>query len=428
MEPEVVMNCWIFIQSISPMHIIYELGVRPYMMAGSDDEKTRLLKDLAISDFHFARRFPVPDRYSVTLDESELGGARRTRKGLTAVNPMISGTAQLEYFQEALDAVQASFPTRRLGKDGATTKMPPVNRKNLLSVVTNVNVDSRGNQIPRTDDSRRNTVHGTIANLWAFYDERARTIYAVSGRPYMVHGSDTERRRILKALAPYDFPMAATVLVTQAPSSGSKYPKGIFSDVLNGIPREIPTAIGIDGKIRNPITVSSDELTLNATLITERSSNIGDAVPIQLVDAPNPTTAQPKKSAMSFWRKLVGGGPKPTPAAPTKSQPPAAPPVSQPSKTDQACETDSLAGTTWKSEYRVEYYFLPGGAFRRVWSFTNGTKRYTEEGTWKENGDSWEARDTDYVYRGKKSDRQMSVKGWGLKRGDYVNEWIWTKQ
>src|SRR5271166_4907458 len=34
MEPEVVMNLWVFVQSVGLMHLIHELGVRPYMMTG----------------------------------------------------------------------------------------------------------------------------------------------------------------------------------------------------------------------------------------------------------------------------------------------------------------------------------------------------------------------------------------------------------
>lgn len=218
MEPEVVMNLWVFIQAVGPMNLIYELGVRPYMMSGSDDEMTKLLKDLAVSDFHFAHRFALPDRYHVKITEEagmivasssdtipEAGGVRT---GLALVRPDISGMHQMEYFKEALDVVEKTLPTRRLGIDGVETYMPRVNRKNLLSVITNVNVDSNGNQVPLLPgDPRRQASPSAVANLWIFHDERAKAIYAVSGRGYMVHGSDSEKTRILKTLAPHDFSM-----------------------------------------------------------------------------------------------------------------------------------------------------------------------------------------------------------------------------
>lgn len=284
-------------------------------MTGSDDDKTRLLKDLAVSDFHFARRFPLPDRYSLTLDTADVGGGKQSRKGITGVNPMISGLSQLEYFNEALDAIQTSFDTRALGKNGSKTEMPTVNRKNLLSVVTNVNVDNNGKQVPLLEgDPRRNAPPSTVANLWMFHDEKSKAIYALSGRGYMVHGSDSDKTRILKALAPYDFPMAMAMPIAATVSSDSKYAKTMFDDVLRGIENKIPTAIGLDGKMKNPVKISASQLTLNATRITERSSNLGDAAPIQLIEADRPAPAKvqtiesscPNSEKKSFFQRLFG--------------------------------------------------------------------------------------------------------------------------
>ena len=323
MEPEVVMNCWVFTQSIGPISVIYELGVRPYVMTGSDDEKTRLLKDLAISDFHFARRFPLPaNRYYLKITEKDgvmsassgdtMEEGKDIRKGLALVRPDISGMHQMEYFAEALDAIEKSFPTRRLGIDGSGTEMPKVNRRNLLSVITNVNVDSNGNQVPRVDDPRRSSPPSAVANLWVFHDEKAKALYAVSGRGYMVHGSDSDKTRVLKALATYDFSMVKVLPATHAVSPDGKYNKDLFHDALHNIEHEIPTAIGIDGKVKNPVTISAIQLMLNATRITERSSNIGDAIPIQLVDAPPANSAKvqtanvssPTPTTKSFFQRL----------------------------------------------------------------------------------------------------------------------------
>ena len=243
-------------------------------MVGSDDEKTRLLKDLAIGDFHFARRFPVPESYPITLDTTDVGGGKQSRKGLTGVNPLISGLAQLEYFKEALDVMPNELSTRRLGKIGSETKMPAVNRKNLLSGVTHVHVDASGIQIPDVADSRQVIPPSPVANLWAFCDENANEIYALSGRGYMVHGSDSERFRILKALAPYDFPMAKTTPANHPVSSDSKYAKFMFNDVLHEIEGAIPRTIGLDGQIRNPVIITAERLTINATQITEQSSRV----------------------------------------------------------------------------------------------------------------------------------------------------------
>lgn len=285
MEPEVVMNLWIFTEQFGLSRLIYEVGVRPYMMAGSDEEKLRLLRELAISDFHFARRFALPsDRFYVKLEKrdgrivgvssyGEMKEGPGIRKGLALLLPGVSHEQNMDYFTQALDEIQATLPTRRLGCDGPETEKPSVNRKNLLNVVTHVFVDSEGNQVAQVDDARRSSPASPVANLWLFHDPKAKAIHALSGRAYMLHGSETETVTVAKALAPYDFSMvkglpipdefSATVdgetrkgLVPL--SSNGKYSRQLFNGVFQSFEREIPRTIGIDGKIANPTTVSAD--------------------------------------------------------------------------------------------------------------------------------------------------------------------------
>jgi ankyrin repeat protein len=321
MEPEVVMNLWVFVQSIGPIHVIYELGVRPYVMSGSDDEMTKLLKELAVSDFHFARRFPLPDRYYLKVREEggrfiastssdPLRAGERVRKGLALVRPDISGMQQMEYFPEALDVVEKSLPARRVGIDGVE-KVPIVNRGSLLSVITNVNVDDKGNQVARLDDPRRYASPSAVVNLWMFRDEKAKAICALSGRGYMVHGSDSDKARILKTLARNDFSMVKGLPVPESfstdvggkfknggvltISSDNTYSRDLFNEVYQAIEHEIPTAIGIDGKIKNPVAITACQSMSIATQITEHANKTADATPISLVSAPSP----PKPSGQS---------------------------------------------------------------------------------------------------------------------------------
>ena len=302
MEPEVVMNLWVFIQLVGPMQVIHELGVRPYVMRGSDDEMTRLLKALSISDFHFARRFPLPDRYYLEIKQSD-GWLRpgtgdtwpqtpgTARKGLALVNPMISGMGQMEYFKEALDVVEKSPPIRRLGTDGAQITMPKVNRKNLLSVITSVAVDEQGGQVAQVDDPRRSQVPSVATNLWMFHDDKANAIYALSGRGYMIHGSENDRTRVLKTLAPIDFPMAASLPIpdkfsadgTIAGSPDNSYNRDLFDDVYGSIDREVTTAVGIGGKVKNTVTVATRQSMSIATQITEHANKAAEALSVSLV-------------------------------------------------------------------------------------------------------------------------------------------------
>ncbi|MEZ4599012.1 MAG: hypothetical protein R2940_04400 [Syntrophotaleaceae bacterium] len=321
MEPEVVMNLWIFTEQFGQSRLIYEVAVRPYMMTGSDEEKLKWLRELAISDFHFARRFALPsDRFYVELmkQDGRIMGVRSYAemkdgpdilKGLALWLPDASHEENMDYFTHALDEIQTTLPTRRLGCDGPEAPRPSVNRKNLLNVLTHVFVDSEGNQVAQVDDARRNSPASPVANLWLFHDPKAKAIHALSGRAYMLHGSEPENVTVAKALAPYDFSMAkgfpvpdefsATVngktrngLVPL--SSDGKYSRQIFNSVFESFECDIPQTIGIGGKIRNPTTVSADGIRAVSTLITERSSNVGEATPVRLCDG--------SKKWWAFWK------------------------------------------------------------------------------------------------------------------------------
>jgi hypothetical protein len=205
MEPEVVMNLWVFTQSVTPgalfsdlghlsmkMQVIYGLGVRAYMMSGSDDEMTTLLKDLSISDFHLADRFPLPKRYYVQVkeDSGQLRASSgdnepdwaKVRRGVALVRPDIAGMNQLEYFKEALDAFEKTLPARKLDSAGMETRTPKVNRRNLLSVITTVNVSEDGTQVAKVESPPRSLAPSPITNLWLSHDNRTGVIYSLSGR------------------------------------------------------------------------------------------------------------------------------------------------------------------------------------------------------------------------------------------------------
>jgi len=235
MEPEVVMNLWVFTQSVTPkalfpdlghlsmkMHVIYELGVRAYVMSGSDDEMTGLLKELSVSDFHLADRFPLPSRYYVQVKE-ESGQFRASsgdnepdwpnvRRGVALVRPDIAGMQQIEYFKEALDAFERTLPARSLYPMGDEMRTSTVNRSNLLSVITTVDVDEDGNQVAKLVATRKSSTPSTITNLWLSHDEKAGAIYALSGRAYLIHGSDSDKARVTKRLA-HDFSLTSQLLV-----------------------------------------------------------------------------------------------------------------------------------------------------------------------------------------------------------------------
>jgi hypothetical protein len=197
---------------------------------------------------------------------------------------------QMEYFSEALDAAEKSLPTRHVGIEGSETRRPIVNRKNLLSVITTVNVDDKGNQVAKVDDHRRGILPEPVANLWMFNDDKAKAIYALSGRGYMIHGPESERTRALRKLAPLDFPLAASMPVpgrfstngVLVVSPDNSYNRDVFDDVYRAIDSEVPTAIGIDGKVKNTVAVATRQSMSIATQITEQTNKAADATPVSL--------------------------------------------------------------------------------------------------------------------------------------------------
>lgn len=67
-NPEIIINLWAIHDPSD--NVIYGLAGRTYYVSGTDEEKTVLLKQLAVSDFILATRMPVPERFSI---ESEGG-------------------------------------------------------------------------------------------------------------------------------------------------------------------------------------------------------------------------------------------------------------------------------------------------------------------------------------------------------------------
>lgn len=361
MEPEVVFNLWVFVQSIGPMHVIHGLGVRSYVMSGSDDEMTKLLKELAVSDFHFARRFPLPDRYYLNVSEEDgvfrassgdtAPTGKKVRKGLALVRPDISGMHQMEYFKEALDVAETSLPSRPLGVNGAKARVPTVNRKNLLSVITTVNVDSNGNQVALVDSPYKAEPPKAAICLWAFNDDQARAIYAVSGRGYMLHGSNSDKTRALKALALNDYSMATALPIAEsmsanvngvakkgvlAASPGDTYSKSLFDDVFQSIENEIPAMIGVDGKIKNKTSIKARDLMVISTQVTEHADKAAATTSIKLIDSPDP--AAPANQAVDT--------PQPVPATQVAERAGKAPGVIAAKLLDDPVATPVRVGTT----------------------------------------------------------------------------------
>ncbi|HPX62181.1 MAG TPA: hypothetical protein PLN25_10500 [Deltaproteobacteria bacterium] len=63
---EIIMNLWCIYDQQD--EVIYGVAGRTYYASGTDEEKTALLKQLALTDFMLATRMPVPESFSVEVD------------------------------------------------------------------------------------------------------------------------------------------------------------------------------------------------------------------------------------------------------------------------------------------------------------------------------------------------------------------------
>ena len=241
MNPEVVANLWSFIHG----PFLYEIGVRLYMIAGSDDDKFAFLNKLAGHDFHFSRRFELGDNYKVHL----VGAPSPLDKPMTRLIPTGSlgyggpGLEYIDWFQAAFDAIEKDLPTQSIGIAGAGSSRAPFDRNNLLNVHTFINVDSDGNQIPKiTNRSPQGQPTKLLINLWALSGQNPQEVAGISGRAYLAGDTTAGLNAALAALAPNDFRLATPVAVTDATvaSLTSNDHKVTFKSVLDQLENTVP--------------------------------------------------------------------------------------------------------------------------------------------------------------------------------------------
>jgi len=103
-KAEVIMNLWCICDQDDK--VIYGLAGRAYCVSGTDEEKTALLKQLALTDFGLANRMPVPDRFSV-----EVKGELMT--GICSLSELNNKETTL--FQEMYEELQAEIDSRYNG-------------------------------------------------------------------------------------------------------------------------------------------------------------------------------------------------------------------------------------------------------------------------------------------------------------------------
>lgn len=65
---EICLNIWFVVDSSS--QLIYRAAARAYSIAGSDDDKNRILRSMADSDFHLSKHFSL-SRYRTSVVDAK---------------------------------------------------------------------------------------------------------------------------------------------------------------------------------------------------------------------------------------------------------------------------------------------------------------------------------------------------------------------
>jgi hypothetical protein len=100
-EPEICLNLWWFLDVKAKL--AYHLAGRAYALSGTDDEKVKILQSLAATDFHIARNFAIPQRFTVVTDHGKLTGV---------TDDTLIRRHHADIFEEVFAALDKDLPTQ----------------------------------------------------------------------------------------------------------------------------------------------------------------------------------------------------------------------------------------------------------------------------------------------------------------------------
>ena len=100
---EKIFNLYLFMQSGSALpNLIRELGAVAYDRDGTDDAKLAFLQEHAEDDLKAARRFPLPERYTLV---SASTAATQTGLAYSGYEKLVQSGRYLEVFEEVFQAM-----------------------------------------------------------------------------------------------------------------------------------------------------------------------------------------------------------------------------------------------------------------------------------------------------------------------------------
>lgn len=142
---EIVINLWAVYDATTG--VIYSVAGRAYMMRGTDADKMRMLRELAVTDFPLATRQLLPDRFVIEFE----GG--RERRRVAPLSVMRDPNADL--FEELIQRIERELPPRMEIREETPRPRPQALPEPLLSVRTVVHEDDEGNVRPIITDEDR---------------------------------------------------------------------------------------------------------------------------------------------------------------------------------------------------------------------------------------------------------------------------------
>jgi hypothetical protein len=135
--PEPIVNLWYVVDRETMM--AYSLLGRVYMVAGTEQEKLRLLEKLAPSDYFLAKQFPVPKRIQTVAND-------RAFQGITPASSVKFQVSEL--YREVLDELEKDLPKRvRFDHDNPIIEKAKIPTE-FLYVVTALIEQENGQLLP----------------------------------------------------------------------------------------------------------------------------------------------------------------------------------------------------------------------------------------------------------------------------------------
>jgi len=133
---EVCVNLWWFVDNDSGL--VFHVSGRGYALSGDDESKLKMLRSLAVTDFHISEHHKVPQRFTLTSDHGTIPGvipASAINDHPEIFEPVYQGIEKELHQQVRSVAGEYEFYTLELPKDP-------------LCVLTCVVEDSDGNLTP----------------------------------------------------------------------------------------------------------------------------------------------------------------------------------------------------------------------------------------------------------------------------------------